>query len=123
MNDFPQLELIVTQERIRAYAALSGDSNPIHLDPAFAATTRFGKPIAHGTMALNLLVRACARHFGGTGLWPAGMMLQTRFIAPVHVGATLRTNGARSSEEEWALGVTADGLQVIAGRVWRKHAL
>ena len=39
---------VVTSADITAYATLSGDRHPLHTDPAFAATTRFGSVIAHG---------------------------------------------------------------------------
>jgi len=36
---------------ILAYAEITGDFNPIHVDPAFAATTAMGGVIAHGTLS------------------------------------------------------------------------
>lgn len=32
------------------FAALSGDDNPIHVDPAFSARTRFGRTVSHGML-------------------------------------------------------------------------
>jgi len=37
------------------FARLSGDDNPIHVDPDFAAQTRFGRPVAHGMMLYGLI--------------------------------------------------------------------
>ena len=39
---------VVTKEKVAAFAEISGDHNPIHLDEAYAATTPFGGCIAHG---------------------------------------------------------------------------
>jgi 3-hydroxybutyryl-CoA dehydratase len=44
----------LTEERFRQFAAMTGDAHPIHYDPAYAADTRFGKPIAHGLLLTSL---------------------------------------------------------------------
>ncbi len=44
----------VTQETITAFAELSGDMNPLHVDVDFAKTTQFGGTIAHGLFGLSL---------------------------------------------------------------------
>jgi acyl dehydratase len=44
----------ITETDIVNFAGLSGDFNPIHMDHAFAATTAFRKPIAHGLLALSI---------------------------------------------------------------------
>ncbi|HEX8736582.1 MAG TPA: MaoC family dehydratase [Pyrinomonadaceae bacterium] len=45
----------ITDAVVRAFAELSGDYNPIHLDEEFAAKTRFGKRIAHGMISGALI--------------------------------------------------------------------
>lgn len=45
----------ITDAVVHAFAELSGDYNPIHLDEDFAAKTRFGKRIAHGMIAGALI--------------------------------------------------------------------
>jgi acyl dehydratase len=45
----------ITDAVVRAFAELSGDYNPIHLDDEFAARTRFGKRIAHGMISGALI--------------------------------------------------------------------
>ena len=51
LGDRFSIERVVTDRLIRDFAALSGDHNPIHLDEEFAATTRFGRRIAHGMIS------------------------------------------------------------------------
>lgn len=52
---------IITQTRTLSqadfdrFARLSGDDNPIHVDPAFAARTRFGRTVSHGMLLYSLL--------------------------------------------------------------------
>ncbi len=75
---------------VRQYAELTADFNPIHLDANFAASTPFQTPIVHGTMSLNLLMRAIEDTFGGT--MPAAD-IDARFIKPVPVGTAIRAGG------------------------------
>src|SRR5258706_7485373 len=42
---------VVGAADIEAFAAVSGDFNPVHMDDAYARTTTFGGPIAHGMLA------------------------------------------------------------------------
>jgi len=77
-------------EIVASYAALTDDYNPIHLDPAFAAGTAFGRPIVHGTLGLNLVLEAIERTFGEV---PATLSLDARFVRPVPVGTAIRAGG------------------------------
>ncbi|MCH8921435.1 MAG: MaoC family dehydratase, partial [Chloroflexi bacterium] len=45
----------LTQDKIDRYALAGGDGNPLHTDPEFAATTQFGRTIAHGMLILAYL--------------------------------------------------------------------
>lgn len=47
------------------FAALSRDDNPIHVDPDFAARTRFGRPVAHGMLLYGAICTLLGRHFPG----------------------------------------------------------
>lgn len=47
------------QAEFDAFAKLSGDNNPIHLDVEFAAQTRFGRTIAHGVFLQSILQGLC----------------------------------------------------------------
>ncbi|WP_124396421.1 MaoC/PaaZ C-terminal domain-containing protein [Rhodococcus wratislaviensis] len=46
----------VTEKSVREFAELTWDRHPLHLDPAYAAQTRFGGQIAHGALMLSLLL-------------------------------------------------------------------
>ena len=48
-------EIILRQEDFNAFADVSGDDNPIHVDPDFSARTRFGKTVSHGMLLYSIL--------------------------------------------------------------------
>ena len=77
----------ITDEIIRTFAELSDDTNPVHLDDAYAATTRFGKRIAHGMIAASLISAALANDLPGPGTVYLSQSLQ--FKAPVYPGDTV----------------------------------
>ncbi|WOD07360.1 MaoC/PaaZ C-terminal domain-containing protein [Marinomonas sp. GJ51-6] len=49
---------IVTQADVQAFADVTGDTNPVHLDAEYAATTSFGQPIAHGMLTAGFISAA-----------------------------------------------------------------
>lgn len=60
-------ELRFTAETIAAFAAMCGDTNPLHHDPAVAAASRFGGIIACGPHTTAVLMALIADHFSGRG--------------------------------------------------------
>ncbi|HEY0729392.1 MAG TPA: MaoC family dehydratase [Pyrinomonadaceae bacterium] len=74
----------ITDEDVRAFAAVSGDKNPIHLDESFAANTSFGKRIAHGMLSASLISAVLANDLPGQGSIYMGQTL--KFVAPVFIG-------------------------------------
>jgi acyl dehydratase len=64
------------------FATLSGDDNPIHVDPAFAARTRFRRPVAHGMFLYARLSALLAAHFPGS----RQLEQQMTFYDPTYAG-------------------------------------
>jgi 3-hydroxybutyryl-CoA dehydratase len=81
---------IITDEMIRAFADLTGDANPVHLDDDYAAGTRFGRRIAHGMIAAGLISATLANELPGPGTVYLSQSLQ--FKAPVFPGDTIVTS-------------------------------
>ncbi|MEE2732673.1 MAG: MaoC/PaaZ C-terminal domain-containing protein [Pseudomonadota bacterium] len=77
----------VSEDDIKLFAILSGDTNPIHLDEEYAKTTPFGGCIAHGAMCAVIISAAVATKFPGPGSIYAGQ--EMRFKKPVRPGDTL----------------------------------
>lgn len=77
----------VTEADIAAFAAVSGDTNPVHLDAEFAATTPFGGRIAHGLLAASYISAIFGTRLPGPGCIYVAQSL--RFKAPVRPGDTV----------------------------------
>src|SRR5690349_9070786 len=77
----------ISDAMIRSFADLTGDTNPVHLDDAYAAGTRFGRRIAHGMIAAGLISATLANDLPGPGTVYLSQTLQ--FKAPVYPGDTI----------------------------------
>ena len=75
----------LTQDEFNRFAKLSGDNNPIHVDPDFSARTRFGKTVAHGMFLYSLVCGVLATHFQNASQVRQDLM----FPAPSFVGEEL----------------------------------
>ena len=87
----PTVNKTVLQERVNEYAEASGDLNPLHLDPEFAATTHYGRRIVHGMLVLAYISEMMGQAFGRS--WLEGGRLKVRFRAPVYPGDQVATFG------------------------------
>ena len=77
----------VTEADIVAFAEISGDTNPVHLDEAFAAATPFKGRIAHGMLGASLISTVFGTRLPGPGSIYISQDL--RFKAPVRIGDTV----------------------------------
>lgn len=59
------------------FAAISGDDNPIHVDPAFAANTHFGRTVSHGMLLYGCLCAAIGDHLPGARQLEQELMFPT----------------------------------------------
>src|SRR5690606_4136883 len=77
----------MTDEKVREFARLTGDTNPLHLDEKFAKQTRFGRRIVHGAMVTGLLSKLAGTKLPGPGA--AVLSAQFTFKKPCYVGDTI----------------------------------
>ncbi len=110
----------ITDEMIRAFAELTGDTNPVHLDDAYAAGTRFGRRIAHGMIAAGMISATLANDLPGPGTVYLGQSL--KFKQPVYPGdtitATVEVLSVRPDKPIVTLGTVCtnqDGEVVLEG--------
>ena len=80
----------ITEADITQFAVVSGDHNAVHMDEAFAATTRFGERIAHGFLTASVISAAVANHLPGPGT--IYLSQQLNFRAPVRIGQTVHAS-------------------------------
>ncbi len=77
----------ISAEDVEAFARISGDNNPVHLDEAYAATTQFGKRIAQGILTAGIISALLANDLPGPGTIYLSQTLN--FKAPVYLGETI----------------------------------
>ena len=87
VGDAAEIRKTIADEDVRAFAELTGDRNPVHLDEEYAARTRFGRRIAHGMLGASLISAVLANELPGRGTVYLSQTL--RFTAPVFLGDTV----------------------------------
>jgi len=109
---------------VEQYARLSTDTNPLHLDEAFAVRTRAGGRVLHGMLTASLISALVGTRLPGPGcLW---MGLEIRFLAPVRIDervhARAEVSGLEHDKQRVRLAVacTVAGAAVLEGTclVW-----
>lgn len=101
----------LTEEKVKQYALLSGDHNPIHLDPKEAERHGFKQPIAHGmlvmAMGAELFASASDEKF-------AFSQYEMKFLKPVYVNEAIELIIKQSADSEWMIiqGYAGEELMV-----------
>ncbi|RQG97150.1 MaoC family dehydratase [Natrarchaeobius chitinivorans] len=85
VGDYVRFTKSIDQSDVSAFATATGDTNRLHLDEEFAADTRFGGRIAHGTLVAGTISAALAR-FPGLTIY---LSQDLEFHAPVEIGDTV----------------------------------
>ena len=93
------------QER---FARLSGDRNPLHMDPIAARRTQAGAPVVHGMHLLLWCLEALARR--NDRVTPPPRALETRFLKPVYVGDTPSVRLLKPDAASWSLRIEIAGV-------------
>lgn len=81
----------ILDEDIQAFAKMSGDYNPIHMNDEYAKTTQFGQRIAHGMISASLISAVLGMHLPGPGA--VYMSQEVKFRKPVFIGDILTAKG------------------------------
>jgi acyl dehydratase len=117
---------VIGEEDVRVFAQLSDDHNPVHLDADYAATTPFGRPIAHGMLTATLISAILGNDLPGSGAVYLGQTLS--FRAPVFIGdtitATVAVTNVRADKRIVTLRTDChnqDGALILTGEAVVKY--
>jgi len=120
VGDSASLSRTLGEQEIKLFALASGDVNPAHLDPEYAATDMFHRVIAHGLWGGGLISAVLGTELPGPGAIYLGQSL--RFVRPVGLGDTITAGVTVTAKDAQHHVVTFDcrctnqkGEEVILG--------
>lgn len=115
--------ITLTREHVEAYAAMTGDRNPLHFDEGFARKTKFGRLVVQGGLTTGLLHALVAMDMPGPGT--VFLSQNWRFTAPVFIGdtitATAEVQSVHPSKPVTQLRISivrSDNEVVLEGEAW-----
>jgi len=115
----------VTAERIDAYAELTGDFTPVHVDEDYAKASHFGCRVAHGLMGLSvadgLKTQCDYRFLPGMSLgWTWDFLLPIKINDVLHISFHVESMRASKSKPGWGIVVLPAELINQHGQVVQK---
>ncbi len=109
IGDKSSLTRTITEKDVEAFAAASGDHNPLHMETEFARTTSFQRRVVHGMLVASYVSTLVGMHLPGPGaLWTQQSF---RWTAPVFIDDTLEVSLEVTHKSEGARTLV---LRVIA---------
>lgn len=111
------VERTLTQDDLDAFARLSGDDNPIHVDPEFSARTRFGRTVSHGMLLSTVLRGLLDDLVPGSSQVSQKLMFPapTYTDEPMRFSALVRSDDGRHVVAELSCERIDDGAITCAG--------
>src|SRR5262245_4178993 len=113
----------VSARDVELYALITGDRNPLHFDPDFAARTRFGRLVAQGGIASGMLNALVAMDLPGAGT--VFMSQSLKYLAPAYLGDSLTAEveviSLKADKPVCQLQATItnqDGTRILEGECW-----
>jgi 3-hydroxybutyryl-CoA dehydratase len=83
IGDTGKFTKTISEKDVFRFADASGDYNPLHIDEAYARSTRFGKRVAHGILTAGIISTVLASDIPGIGT--IFLQLEIRFCKPVFI--------------------------------------
>jgi acyl dehydratase len=118
------VERVLTQQDFDAFATLSGDDNPIHVDPEFSARTRFGRTVSHGMLLSTVLRGLVAELVPGARQVSQKLMFPAPTFAddPMRFAAVARSDDGRHVVVDISCERVDDGTITCAGEATLRRA-
>src|SRR3972149_931315 len=88
----------ITESDVYAFAQISGDTNPLHIDKEYAAQSLFKERVSHGMLTAGLISAVIGTRLPGVGTIYLSQSL--RFIAPVKLGDTIEAEAEVVAKQE-----------------------
>jgi len=115
LGDQASVTNTVTERDIERFAEVSGDTNPVHLDEAYAAGTVFKGRIAHGMLGASFISAVLANRLPGPGTIYLSQSLA--FKAPVRIGDEVTTTVTVKDIDVARRRLTLDTVCAVGERV------
>jgi 3-hydroxybutyryl-CoA dehydratase len=87
VGDSAQFAKTISESDVYAYAGITGDFNPAHVNAEWAKSTRFERRIAHGMLVTGLISNVLGNQLPGNGT--IFVSHAVKFLAPVYFGETI----------------------------------
>ncbi len=105
----------ITEADIEAFADVSGDRNPLHMDEEYAKTTMFGQRIAHGALTASYISGILGNNLPGPGAIFTGLSM--RFKRPVFIGSDVTVRAEVTEKQDRGNRVTLKVTCTVDGKV------
>ena len=104
-----------TQEDFDVFAKISGDDNPIHVDPVFSANSKFGRTVSHGMLIYTKLWGLLKRNIPDA----VQTYQEVMFPAPTYAGDDIDLSITEASQNKFDVQATrrSNGENVLVGKL------
>jgi 3-hydroxybutyryl-CoA dehydratase len=98
IGDVAEYSKTITEKEVYGFAEISGDCNPVHIDPEYAKQSMFKKQIAHGILSGSLISTVLGTKLPGENTIYMGQ--QFKFLAPVYFGDKLTAHAEVTEKKD-----------------------
>jgi 3-hydroxybutyryl-CoA dehydratase len=123
LGDAAEITKLITEELVNDFAGVTGDTNPVHTDQAYAEKTIFKGRIAHGVFSLGIFSTILGNILPGHGT--IYLSQEVKFLGPVRIGDTITAKvevldliPEKNRAKFRTTCVNQEGKMVVDGYAW-----